>query len=288
MNDRLGQLRQIAGVVVLYNPALWVVANIRSYLDQVGELFVVDNSERSAPEVVSQLALMPRLTYLANGSNLGVARALNIGAERAVAAGYCRLLTMDQDSSAMPGMVAALLSCLDGEAGNAVGLAAPFLATWKDERPPESPACQPVLTAMTSGSLLDLRAYQKAGPFADELFIDFVDIEYCLRLQRTGFKVLRANCAILKHNVGSKIALPGGFAVTSHDAIRKYYKTRNRICVWERYWTDFPAYCLRDAVRFFLELARLFLFEPERVAKTRMMARGIDHACRGKMGKYVV
>ena len=286
MNDSPGQLRQIAGVVVLYNPELWVVANIGSYLDQVGELFVVDNSDRFAPEVVGQLTSMPRLTYLANGSNLGVARALNIGAQRALAAGYSRLLTMDQDSSAMPGMVSALASCLDGAAGNAVGLAAPLLATGKDERPPESPACQPVLTAMTSGSLLDLRAYQKAGPFADELFIDFVDIEYCLRLQRAGYQVLRANNAMLKHNVGSKIALPGGFAVTSHDAIRKYYKTRNRLCVWARYWTDFPFYCLRDAVRFFLELARLFLFEPEKAAKTRMMARGIDHACRKKMGKY--
>jgi rhamnosyltransferase len=277
--------QRVAGVVVLFDPAPVVVENVRSSLHQVDLLVVVDNSAVPVPAVVEPLMAEARVRYLPNGANLGVARALNIGAEQALAEGCALLLTLDQDSRALPGMLTELLTCQRSAAGP-VGLTAPFLVTRHGGRPPQAPACQPVATAMTSGSLLDLAAYRAVGPFREEFFIDFVDIEYSLRLRRAGYRLLRANGALLEHAVGHGVPLAGGLTVTSHPPLRKYYKTRNRLQVWKEYGDTFPGFCWRDGGRFILELLRLLLFEPGKGAKLRMLQRGIhDFRC-GRFGPY--
>ncbi len=66
----------IAGVVVLYNPDQTVVANIKSYLDFLQTLYVIDNTEKLNLEIVEQLKkLARRIQYLALGANNGVAHA---------------------------------------------------------------------------------------------------------------------------------------------------------------------------------------------------------------------
>lgn len=272
---------QIAGVVVLYNPAASVLDNIYSYLPQVGCLYAVDNSEMPDPGIVQQLAVMPGVKYCANGGNSGIACALNSGATFALADGYRYLLTMDQDSRAFPDMVETLSACH----GKSVALVAPYLLSRDGQPSPVGRACRPVQTAMTSGSLLDLNAYRRVGPFRDDFFIDFVDIEYCLRLRKHGYKVLQADSAHLEHHVGRRIGA-GRFSVITHPPLRKYYKTRNRFQVLGEYGRDFPGYVFRDRIRIVLELARLFLFEEEKLEKLRMMWRGWRDFRQGKFGKY--
>ena len=273
----------IAGVVVLYRPTEAVAANIESYLDQVDRLFVVDNSE-SGSCANWPLMAQPNVIYLPNHANFGIAAALNVGARRAAAAGYDLLLTMDQDSNAAPDMVARMLECLEGREWAQVGMLSPFHVT-KSEHQPGSAACEDVMTPMTSGCLLNLRAYEAVGPFLEELFIDFVDNEYCLRLRKNGFAVLRANHARLQHSVGDTKKY-GPFIATNHSPLRRYYKTRNRFLVFSRYLEEFPGHCLFDLVRLVKEIGSIVLFEEEKGAKLRMMWRGWCDFRRGRYGKY--
>lgn len=279
MNDRV----RIAGVLVLYRPAAAVAANVASYLDQIERLFVVDNSEAASSPDWPVLA-DPKVVYLPNHANLGIAAALNVGARRAAAAGYDLLLTMDQDSHAAPDMVARMLECLDGREPAQVGMLSPFHMT-KSEHRPGSAACEDVMTPMTSGCLLNLQAYEAVGPFLDELFIDFVDNEYSLRLRKSGFLVLRANEARLQHSVGDTKKY-GPFIATNHSPLRRYYKTRNRFLVFSHYFWDFPGHCLFDLVRLVKEIGSIILFEPEKSGKLRMMWRGWCDFLHGRYGKY--
>jgi rhamnosyltransferase len=279
---------QVAGVVVLYNPAAGVLDNINSYLSQIGRLFAVDNSETPDPDVMQQLAAMPGVTYHANGGNLGVASALNIGAKLALAYGYSYLLTMDQDSQAAPDMVKNMLACLAGQEAT-TGIVAPFLVRKSNDEHLSRTSCERVLTAMTSGSLLNLTAYRSVGPFRDDYFIDFIDNEYGLRLNMHDFSVIRTFSARLKHNVGSplKVSLAGvSFALTSHPPLRKYYKTRNRLYLAQSYFHKFPGYCIKDFLRFWGELVRLFLFEEQKWNKLNMMIKGIADFRKGRSGRY--
>jgi rhamnosyltransferase len=275
---------KIAAVVVLYQPTCQLMDNISSYLHVVEELFLVDNTELPAPELVDQLTALPAVSYLPNGENLGVARALNIGAERALAAGYDLLLTMDQDSCATPDMLTRMLECLADLDPEKVGMLSPFHVTRSGHLPGQE-KCQDVMTPMTSGCLLNLQAYREVGPFLDELFIDFVDNEYCLRLRKQGFEVLRANLARLEHSVGDTRKY-GPFIATNHSPLRRYYKTRNRFLVFARYFGDFPGHCLFDLVRLVKEIGSIILFESEKLAKLRMMWLGWCDFLRGRYGRY--
>jgi len=272
---------RIAVMGILYNPPADVLGNIVSYLDQVAALYVVDNSDEPSNWLVERIQGDGKVHYLCKRGNLGVATALNCGAEMALTDGFEFLLTMDQDSRVLPGMVEALMACH----GEEFGLVAPYLLTRDRQIPPVNKMCRPVLTAMTSGSLLSLEAYQKVGPFRDDFFIDFVDIEYCLRLQRHGYKILQADGAHLEHHVGRRVG-KGWFSVTTHPPLRKYYKTRNRFQVWKEYGADFPGYVWGDRLRFVLEFGRLLLFEPEKRAKLHMMWRGYRDYRAGRFGKY--
>ncbi len=276
---------RIAAVVVLYQPGLDVMANIQTWSGQVEIVYAVDNCEINDGTLSGSLSCLVNVTWLPQGENVGIARALNIGAQLAVKEGYDFLLTMDQDSSAEPDMVARLLECVTEGEGKAPGIVAPFhLTRAVRHSPPESKFTE-VMTPMTSGCLLDLAAWQMVGPFRDDFFIDFVDNEYCLRLRRKGYRVVRANRAILEHAVGD-ITRYGPLIATNHSPLRRYYKTRNRFVVFREYLTTFPGHCLFDLVRLVKEIGSIVLFEQDKSAKLRMMWRGAhDHRC-GKMGKF--
>jgi rhamnosyltransferase len=275
-------------MVVLYRPGPEVLDNVRSYTAQVEVTYAVDNSEAPDPSFVSELKRLPQVAYVANNSNLGVATALNIGARRAVADGYERLLTMDQDSVATPGMVEQLLDCFSESGVGQVGLVSPFhVQVGGAPRVPRG-RCAQVLTPMTSGSLLDLAAYEAVGPFMDELFIDQVDNEFCLRLRAAGFSVLEAGEAILNHRVGDVRfhRFPAPMYSTNHPPLRRYYMTRNRFYVGRMYWGSFPEFRRFERRQVAKDVVKVLLYEGQKREKLRMMARGYRDYRRGRLGPY--
>jgi rhamnosyltransferase len=278
----------VAGVVVLYRPGSEMLANVGSYLDQVEVLYAVDNTEQPKPSFVSALERLPKVSYVANGGNLGVAAALNIGARRALAEGYEWLLTMDQDSTATPGMVDAMRACLAEPLAANAGLIAPRQVQVGGKAREPRGRCVEVFTPMTSGSLVSLSAYSAVGPFLEELFIDQVDNEFCLRLHAAGFAVLEAGEATLLHRVGSvrRHRFPLPMYTTDHPPLRRYYMTRNRFYVGKMYRDRFPAFRrfeLRQAVK---DVVKVLLYEGEKWQKLHMMARGFLDYRRGRLGPY--
>ena len=52
---------------------------------------------------------------------------------------------------------------------------------------------------MTSGNLLNLKAYQAVKGFKDWMFIDCVDIDICMNLRVHGYDIVRLNYVEMKH-----------------------------------------------------------------------------------------
>jgi rhamnosyltransferase len=276
---------RIAAVTVLYYPQPDLAESLMSYLHQVEHLYLVDNSDGvDHQRLIDTIAGKNRISYLPQQGNIGIAAALNRGAKLALADGYGWLLTMDQDSQAAADMVQRQLSVLERHGSEKVGMLAPFHLTRAERTAPAQDESD-VMTPMTSGCLLNLRAYQDVGAFRDDFFIDFVDNEYCLRLRRHGWRVLRANHALLTHNVGD-ITKIGPFIATHHSPLRRYYKTRNRLQVFRDYLGSFPGHCLFDLVRLAKEIGSIVLFETDKTAKLAMMVRGVFDFFRGRFGRY--
>lgn len=264
-----------------------MLQNIRAYSNSVAVVYVVDNSEDAAARGNSKPDVPANVTYIHSGGNLGIARALNMAAERAIQEGYAYLLTMDQDSKAPDTMIERLLSCLRVFDPSTIGIISPVHQV---ENAPlvHTEPCKEVSSVMTSGNLLNLEAYRAAGPFLEDLFIDEVDHEYCLRLQARGYKVVQSGLAVLEHALGRfKVHIVGGrrYLISNHAAIRRYYMTRNRLYVMNRYKKQFPALC-RERMHILLhDLLGIVFFESDKINKLTMAWKGYRHYRSNKLGK---
>jgi rhamnosyltransferase len=280
---------RVAGMVVLYRPQPVVLENVRSYATQVEVVYAVDNSGEPESESVDELGRIPQVIYLPNNRNLGVAAALNVGARLAIADGYEWLLTMDQDSVATPGMVATMLACLAVPAAENVGLISPFHVQVGGARREPQGRCVQVPTPMTSGNLLRLSTYVAVGPFLEELFIDQVDNEFCLRMRAAGFSVIEAGEATLTHRVGEvrhhRFPLP--MYTTNHSPERRYYITRNRFHVGGMYRGRFPEFRRFELRQVGKDVVKILLYERQKCLKLRMMARGYRDYRLGRLGPFV-
>ena len=294
-------IRAVAAVFVAFFPDSDFGRRVAVTGEQVDRIYVVDNTPAGGPPggaraeakdaaaggvaaTAAHAGAAADIEVIRNGRNMGVATALNQGVTRAIADGYGFLLMMDQDSVPRPGMVEALLSALRHWPACAA-IASPLhldpnLAqqpvSFSPRRPGEQGRARSMLATMTAGSLLDLRAYQALGPFRDDLFIDQVDHEYCLRAHRNGFDVIEVQDASIDHTLGQRSTrhVAGLAIVTSnHSSLRRYYITRNRLIVAREY-PDFPAYRRTGRAQTLVELRNALLFEDRKMAKLGMAARG--------------
>jgi rhamnosyltransferase len=299
-----------AAVVVLYNPSEDVLANVDSYRGQVHTVIAVDNSEAPNQHFVAQLGSRG-VTYVPLGGNKGIAAALNEGCRHASALGFDWVLTLDQDSTATPDMVTRLFECVrleqparhvaNAEAGAHQQLRSRLLPlsgniailapVWQQVGglPEVTTEDRTELDfALTSGNLIRLAAFEELGGFREELFIDRVDSDYCLRAKRRGWRIVQRNDAVLLHRMGHlrKVTFPIPCWVTDYSPMRRYYMVRNLLEVRSEYGREFPAWMALERRYWRKELVKIMLAEPHRLAKMKMMIRGWADFRRGRFGKY--
>jgi rhamnosyltransferase len=278
---------KIAAVVVLYNPNLDVLDNINSYMNQVDKLFVIDNSEYINNSLKEKIQLNIKSEYICNNFNIGIAAALNLASKKAASEGFEYLLTVDQDSIAEPLMVEKLLNCFSLKSNIAV--VSPFHLNTKGKNNiyPDKD-CSEVLTAMTSGNLVKINVLNTVGGYKEDLFIDYVDHELCLRLNKMGYKVYICYKATLRHSLGD-ITEKNFFGIkvypTNHSYLRCYYQTRNRFVLRKFYKELYPEFVKKDTRDFFKTILKIILFENKKRKKLEFIFYGFWDYIRNKSGK---
>lgn len=275
----------IAGVVVLYNPANNVLDTIFSYSQQVRHLYVIDNSTNKNTDVIQTLGTIDNLSYVDHQGNKGIAAALNRGAEMAIAEGFKFLLTMDQDTKLRNNFVSDLSARLANDDVDQVGIIAP---RYTKQSKKNSGRFENVLFTMTSGNILNLAVYEKIGPFLNDLFIDHVDHEYCLRLNKLNYKVIQDNDVEIVHRPGllrTHKMLPEKFKFSSHSPIRLYYFCRNGFYVSRLYKEQFPAFRRIFLTLLTKEMLKL-PFENSLLLRIKMMWKGYHDYRHHKFGSF--
>ena len=288
---------KISGVVVLYNPDNQVINNIKTYIDLIDKLYIVDNSE--IPNDNKKKFTDKKIKYISNDGNKGIAYALNVGAKEAIKDKMDWLLTMDQDSSFKKGSLEKMIQFLDemknnklleeilGYSYDKIGI----LSVWhrtEFNRGENLKGLSYPLVIMTSGNLINLNVYKEVGGFKDWFFIDCVDFDYCLNVQKHKYMVVQMNAAELNHNLGNikrKEIFGKIVFVTNHNAIRRYYITRNRHYLYDLYSKDFPEYCSLELGRTKKELLKIILFESNKMQKLNAIYKGYRDYKRNKKGK---
>ncbi|MEP7457176.1 glycosyltransferase family 2 protein [Phyllobacterium sp. SB3] len=296
--------RSVTAIIVSYNPDLdGLKSLLGAVIPQVGKLLIIDNGSKDS--LKSWLAaLYPAVDLEDLGQNYGIAKAQNVGIAKAKVHGAGYVLLLDQDSIPAQDMVSALLSAAEAQLakGNRLACVGPRYEDPRQKNPPpfikvtglrlERQICASADSILevdyliSSGCLIPLSTLDSVGGMREELFIDYVDIEWGLRAKQMGYQSYGVCSAHMKHDLGDNPKLFLGRHIPVHSPLRHYYHFRNAIWLYRQQWLRLN-WKMVDLAR----LARKFVFysliTAPRAEHARMMTLGIWHGLTGKMGKKI-
>ncbi len=295
----------VVGIIVAYEPDPAGLNDLLAALrPQLPKVFVIDNgSTRDPGPMIGPAWLADAWCEVVHlHANRGVATAQNVGIAHARALGAAFVLLFDQDSLPAPDMVSKLCDVAEAKAraGIAVAAVGPRYVDPRQDNPPPfirirglSVERQPCPTPHTvvevdylisSGSLIPMATLDAVGPMRDELFIDYVDIEWGLRAGLAGFQSFGVCGARMRHDLGEPPVEWFGRMIPLHSPLRHYYHFRNAVRLYCK--SDFPVnWKLADGWRLVLKYGFYTLFAHPRREHWRMMSLGIVHGIMGRMGR---
>ena len=296
---------QVVAVVVTYEPDRAALeALLAALAGQVEQTIVVDNgSTVDVAEWVVRAGLGGACAVVPLGENRGVAAAQNVGIHRARSFGAAAVVLFDQDSLPAPEMVARLVAAVNEAAarGVAVAAAGPRYLDVRQDNPPPFLRLRGVAVArlpcpdeggvvevdylISSGCLIPLAALDLVGPMREELFIDYVDIEWGLRARQMGLTCLGVCGAQMRHDLGEAPLALFGRRLPVHSPLRHYYHFRNAVFLYRAPWLPWN-WKVADGWRLLAKYLVYSLFARPRLAHWRMMTQGIVDGLRRRMGRY--
>lgn len=290
----------VSAIIVTYNPDMALLRRAAGSLaPQVHKLYVIDNGSAQADAIASEFG-GGNASVVPLGGNMGIAAATNAGLKLAADGGADWIITSDQDTIYPPDYVstirrilrsgdldsdalAALVPSLYEEVAGEVSLLTVKSKLGIRTVPPEAPYTK-VFQAIASGMVIKARALGTIGGMDEDLFIDWVDFEWCWRANRKGYAVVSCGDLIIRHRLGDASKKIGTRKYALHSHVRNYYITRNsfHLALRTRYlaWPD----KLLLFVRSFRFIPLYTLLCHEHLLNLRYTSMGMLDAFRGRMG----
>ena len=276
--------KRIPATVIWYNPDNENIKNIRTYIDYVEKLYIIDNSKENNKKLADSLNNL-KAEYIYNDKNLGIAKALNLACEKAASEDFEWILTMDQDSSFDSDSINDYFRAFEKMTKNNVGIISPRHILKNDiDKFSDVKESAEVDHVMTSGNLLNLKIWEEIGRFDENLFIDEVDSEICFRIIENGYKVIQLNKIRMFHELGNlekKNFFTRKISVLNHNHIRKYYIMRNKFYMLKKY----KKYRLRYIYYILNDFFKVIFYEKDKLRKLKYMFKGIADFMKNKMGE---
>jgi GT2 family glycosyltransferase len=240
---------EVGGVVVNWRQTDATLACLAS-LERSGisprAVVIVDNG--SGDDFVARVrARYPQANLLPQATNLGFAKAVNIGAQYAIGRGATAVLLLNNDAIVMPDAVRALAAQLHASPTLGVITAKVFLTEAPDhlwavggkftgrrvveigagER--DTGAYDATSLDFAYGCALLIRAevFRELGGLDERFFLYYEDIDLCLRARAAGWEIAMAPAAHVLHE-GSK-------STRDAPAAKIYHHARSRMLFFSRH-----------------------------------------------------
>ncbi|GMA81402.1 hypothetical protein GCM10025855_09350 [Shewanella glacialipiscicola] len=224
--DVIDSKNDVCGIVAAFNFDDNAMNNALLIARLVEHLIIIDDGSKDKSKLnqLNEMGLH-NVEVILSPDNLGIANSLNVGAKLALDLGYEWCITFDQDSTPDKQMVKLLQKqqkALSELYGDKVAIVAPNIVdqnantknckylvenkkfTFVRKSPDVISNDDKILVVITSGTLTNLNILHDLGFFKTDLFIDYVDTEYCMRLIVNDYKIGVAKDALLTHNLGQK------------------------------------------------------------------------------------
>jgi rhamnosyltransferase len=285
----------ITAVVTAYHPDELLRGVVEAALERCDAVIVVDNTPAPAaqepprPDPLGGLR-DPRLTLLGSGRNVGLAAALNQGLA-ALPADTEAVFFLDQDSVIPDGLIDGLAKDLEDPSIGVVGPSPVDAATGRayetlagrhdqlDDRD----------MVITSGMLLRRSCLERVpeARFREDFFVDYVDLDFCLRLRRAKVRIVRDRALELPHSIGDvrphRVLGLLTVRVGHYAAWRHYWIARNGSILVRENLRALPVWAATNTLFLGRWFVQLLLFEPRRRTHAAAFLRGLRDAATGRV-----
>jgi len=271
------------GGIVVFNPDIArLIENISSIRYQVDEIILIDNGSQNILEI-EKIDMVKNIKIIKNGSNKGIAFALNQIIEYSKDNSFDWAITLDQDSVCPPNLVLDYSKYFDFED---IGIICPYNIDIKSKQESYKKGFDFVDWCITSASCINVsRCFNKVS-FDEKMFIDLVDVDYSYQVRKNNLKILRDYDIVISHQLGDLKEFNifhRIIEVTNHSPIRKYYYSRNCIYLCNKYKDDKTIVKLwRYKLK--ILILKTIIFEGKKLCKLKYIYRGIKNGRRLSKG----
>ncbi len=264
------------------------------------EAVVIDNG--STDGSVSLIReRFPNVTLIETGQNLGYAGGNNIGLRYALRRGSEYILLLNDDAEVTPNLLHLLVKAL--QADRQAGVAGPTIyyydapeviwsaggaldrrygKSWMiglNERDHGQFGTQPRAVDFVTGCALLARAkaIREAGLLDERFFMYYEETEWCIRIARSGYRVLHVPAARVLHKISPHAQADSPFV--------RYYMTRNHLLFLQA--TGAPLTARLHVTAGYLRLLAVWSMPPRQRdtrPKRRAVAQAIADAWMGRWG----
>ena len=286
--------RFLAGITT-YQPDIdRLKENLDAISCQVDKVIIVDNCSDNITDIEQAGMAYDNIVLIKNNKNEGIAYAMNVVGKYAYDNDYEWFLTLDQDSVCPLDLIKTYQKYISGK----IGILAPFIAETMPfigqlfkkgdgHKVKSDKEISKIFFAVSSGQLINTKAWHEADGFWDYLFIDYVDQEFCFHLTKLGYEIIRVNSCELSHIQGEPIRILG-IETSQQSALREYYCARNSRLVYWLYKKEYTRACPHvPFITTLKRIANVLLVRDDVFKKLNAIFKGVKDAYRWKK-KYGV
>lgn len=234
---------KIAALIITYNPdPKKIIDVIDSLLPQVELILFVDNNSNNKLILNKCESTMAKTKVIYLEDNLGIAKATNIGFDYLIKNSFKYCLLSDQDTVYNKNYVSKMCSESIENNDERIIVLAPSIYdnTTKQKKHVYALKNEKIIKVfpidkmeifqtIASGLFIDLEKINNDLYMNEELFIDYVDFEWCWRLKYHGYKILYLPKVIINHSLGDSVRNIGDHKIAVRNPIRYYYIIRNTL-----------------------------------------------------------
>jgi len=283
-------------IMVTYNPDLDTLRNALSSISpQVTFTIIIDNTIGGFPELQKFEANNVKIIFF--NDNMGIAYAQNIGIKMALKENVEYILLSDQDTLYPDDYVSNMVSSFDNL--QKIAAVAPIFIDAVKNSNEGFIAISPfgfkrifpkngkhrIRQAISSGSVLNAKYLEDIGLMDEKLFIDWVDLEWCWRAGKKGYKIIGNADVEIHHQLGDTALSIGFREINLRSPIRHYYITRNAFHLAIRDRSLDLTHRIVLFLKSFRYIAGYPLFSKPHLLHLKYVLLGFWHGITGRLGR---
>jgi rhamnosyltransferase len=230
----------VSAIIVCYYPNHDLLVKLINIINMsVKHIYICNNGGLD----LKKLEHFKKINYYSFNNNVGLGLALNEGCRLAAIDDIEYVITFDQDSLPDPGMIEILLNDFIYFKKKNIAAIGPMLYNETNNKfnkfnfhrldintiPSTQDKVIPVSHLITSGCLFKLSIWKSGFKFDDNLFIDFIDNNWCWRLTDADFLIAGSLNTKMHHQLSDGIKNYKYLKFNTYKPLRRYYQNRNAV-----------------------------------------------------------